>query len=130
MSIDYHGSTSCDGSGKVGLLGAITGVSNIIGLGGVLSGINGMDDVGDEQKQLQKAQQNLKDVTTKWQNAIQNLKLQGLQDEVQFLQTMITAVNEQESVITETLNEKVSTNSLMIGTLIILVTFLIFFDIL
>jgi hypothetical protein len=51
------------------------------------------------------------------------------QDETVFLQGLINTSQQQQSVINEILNEKVSTNSLMIATLAVLVTFLILYDI-
>ena len=128
--VNFSDSASCDGSVGAGFKGAVAGLLNIAGLGGVFSSISGMNPAQDEQEKLQGLQSNLTAITTKWQTAITNEKFKGLEDIDSFLQALITTSQEQQSVINEVLNEKVSTNSLMIGTLVILVVFLILYDIL
>jgi nucleoside permease NupC len=128
--VSFSESASCGkGGAAAGIEGALSGFANIVGLGSVVSGIPGMHDEQDAQNALAAAQANLSKVTGQWQAVITNEKFKIAQDETVFLQGLINTSQQQQSVINEILNEKVSTNSLMIATLAVLVTFLILYDI-
>ena len=128
--VSFSQSASCGSSGAAaGIEGALSGFANIIGLGPVVSAIPGMHDEQDAQDALQQAQANLSKVTSQWQSVITNEKFKIAEDESNFLQGLINTSQQQQYVVDEILNEKVSTNSLMIATLAVLVTFLILYDI-
>jgi predicted PurR-regulated permease PerM len=126
----FSQSASCSGSAAAGIEGTLSGLANIVGLGPLVSSIPGMDDTQDAENQLKKLQTNLSTVTSQWTTAINNQEKALQQDEMTFLQNMITLSGTQQAVINEILSEKVSTNSLMIATISILVVFLILYDIL
>lgn len=128
MAFSFSQSGSCNGSAAVGIEGTLSGLANIVGLGGLVSAIPGMNSEQDAQKNLQSAQQNLSKVTDQWKSIIGDEKLKGLEDEETLLQTMINTNANLETAITEVLNEKIQTNSLMIVVLTILVIFLIIYD--
>jgi predicted PurR-regulated permease PerM len=127
--VNFSQSASCSGGAASGVEGALSGIANIFGLGSLVSAIPGMDDEQDEQNKLSAAQANLAKVTSQWQATITNEKFQIAEDSNTFLQSLINAAQQQDAVIDEILNEKVSTNSLMIATLAVLVIFLILYDI-
>ena len=131
MSISFSQSLSCGSdSTKAGLEGALTGLCNIVGLGGVVSDIPGMDTEQKAKDALADANTNLQKVTAQWTTTLNNMKTQIQQDQVNDLQSLIDASVTQQSVINETLNENVESNSLLISMLIVLVLFLVMYDIL
>ena len=130
MSISFTQSLSCGSdSTKAGLEGALSGLLGVVGLGGVVSAIPGMDTEKKTQDALAAAQQNLQTQTTKWQSAIQDMKTQVIEDQIGNLQSLITASANQQYVIDETLSEKTQSNALLISMLVALVFFLVMYDV-
>lgn len=121
MSISKTKQINCGTDSTVsGFKGAIDGALGLIGLGGL--GKNNNDN------ELTKAQENLKDVQAKWTEKLEEIKEQISEDEMSFLETTIEDVEDQQKNIDEILSEKIKKNTLMIGMLLFLVTFLILFD--
>jgi hypothetical protein len=128
-NFSFTATTSCGrGSTEAGLEGTLSGIFNIVGLGGVVSAIPGMNDTQDEENELNAAKTQLAATSLNWQNKIAAMNATIDKDRIAILQSMITTNQNQQAVIDETLNEKVQTNSLMIGMLTILVFFLIVYD--
>jgi hypothetical protein len=123
-SLVQGGSPSCNGSWKAGLEGAAKGFVNIIGLGGLIpQDTQGQDD-------LSAAQASLSSATTEWNKAIAAEEARITEDQISYLQTLIVFASDQQQAINTMLSEKEQTNSLLIGMLIVLVIFLILYDVL
>ena len=130
MSVNFSDSISCGKQGwKAFGQGLFTGLLSVIGLGSTVSNIPGMSAQQDAQNNLTSAQAALSTATTQWGQAIDNEKTAIIQDTDVLLQALIVASNNQNAVIDETLNEKIENNSSLISVIIILVVFLILFDI-
>lgn len=118
---------SCGSDGvSAGIMGALNGLLGIVGLGGIM----GNTSEQASQKALSDATAQMKKETEQWSNAILNEKLENLKLYTDIVKNMSQAAQAQQSVVNEILSEKIQTNSLMIGTLAILVIFLIFYDVL
>lgn len=124
MSIDYKQSPSCNGSWLAGLDGAGKGILNLVGAGALIPSDN------QAQEDLQAAQTSLSVATTEWNKAIADEKAVIVTDRERYLRQLITFSSDQQSVINEMLGEKIQTNSLLIGMTVILIIFLILYDIL
>lgn len=131
MSISFSQSLSCGSdSTRAGFEGAVEGLCNIVGLGGVVSAIPGMDTAKKAQAALSDANDQLKKITNQWQQTLTDMKTQITEDQIADLQSLIDASSKQQGLIDETLNEKVQSNSLLISMLVVLVLFLVMYDIL
>ena len=122
-SLEQGGSPTCDGSWKAGLLGAAKGFVGMIGLGGLIPQDNSAKEA------LESAQSSLQNATTQWNKAIQAEQDVILQDQIAYVQQLVVFASDQQQAINEMLGEKEETNGLLIGMLIVLVIFLILYDI-
>lgn len=129
MSLSGKGSISCENSVKAGLQGTAIGMLNMIGIGSLLKSIPGFDAENNAEKALEDAQEALNNAQSTWSSAITNMQFQIIQDQINNLQSLIKAAASQQALITETLSQKIDSNSLMISMLIILVIFLVLYDI-
>jgi hypothetical protein len=122
-SLEQGGSPTCDGSWKAGLLGAAKGFVSMVGLGGLIPGDNTAKDA------LESAQSNLQSATTQWNKAIQAEQDVILQDQIAYVQQLVNFASDQQQAVNEMLGEKEETNGLLISMLVVLVIFLILYDI-
>ena len=124
MGISYEVSPSCGNSSITeGLIGMVDGLLGMFGLNGLLP------SSGVAKEELLKAQQAMEKAQTEWAAIIQDVKFKIIQDQLSYLQELMNFSNLQVNVMFETVNEKIATNSLMITMLVILVVFLILYDI-
>lgn len=130
MSINFSQSPYCGKTSvQAGLEGTLIGFSNIIGLGGVISGIPGMNAEQNAQAALQNAQSQLKNAKSTWDNLITNTNIHIASNQGVIAQKMVQALQACSNSIDASMQEQISTNSLSIITLSILVFFLIIYDI-
>lgn len=124
MSLVQGGSPTCDGSWKAGLLGGAKGLVSIIGLGGLIPTDNSAQD------DLTAAQASLSNATAQWNKAIAAEQDVILEDQISYVNELVAFANDQQQAVNEMLGEKVQTNGLLIGMLVVLVIFLILYDVL
>jgi len=129
MSLSGKGSISCENSVKAGLQGTAIGMLNMIGIGSLLKSIPGFDAENNAEQALKDAQDALNNAQSTWSTAITDIKYQIIEDQINNLQSLIKAAASQQALIIETLSQKIDSNSLMISMLIILVIFLVLYDI-
>lgn len=123
MTSTFEQSPSCGGDSVAAILGGLgEGLLGIVGLGGL---VPGQDSANDALKDAQKA---LSDAQTKWSNIIESQKFGILQDKITYLQDVVVFSSAQTSILNEMTNESVGENRLLIYMLIVLVIFLILFD--
>jgi preprotein translocase subunit SecF len=82
------------------------------------------------QKALQQARETFNEVSQKWTEAIENQKNQIVQSQIKYLKEQVTYTQTASSIVSETLGEQLETHGTLIGMLVVLVIFLILFDIL
>ena len=82
------------------------------------------------QKALQEARETFNEVSQKWTEAIENQKNQIVQSQIKYLKEQVTYTQTASSIVSETLGEQLETHGTIIGMLVVLVIFLILFDIL
>jgi preprotein translocase subunit SecF len=82
------------------------------------------------QKALQEARETFNEVSQKWTEAIENQKNQIVQSQIKYLKEQVTYTQTASSIVSETLGEQLETHGTLIGMLVVLVIFLILFDIL
>lgn len=123
MSDIFHKSVSCS-EGAAAALG---------GLGKSLLGLFGMGELasGDDKttQDLQDAQKAFNDAKEAWNETIADEKYKIQEDQLGYLQELMNYGTLQESLINETLSESVGKNTILIYMLVVLVFFLIVFDI-
>lgn len=130
MSISFSQSPYCgNASAQAGIEGALIGFSNIIGLGGLVGAIPGMNTEQQAQQALQSAQTSLKNAQTSWNNMITNTNIKLSAGQGLIAQKMVSALTACQDSINASMDERISTNTLSIITLSILVFFLIIYDI-
>lgn len=98
------------------------GLLGLVGLGGL---VPGQDSANEALKDAQKA---LSDAQAKWSNIIESQEFGILQDKITYLQDVLVFSSAQTSILNEMTNESVGENRLLIYMLIILVIFLILYD--
>ena len=118
-------SYSCDGSTGAGITGALKSVLGVVGA----SEMPGLDD-SVASDALDKAKSDLTTTQTYYNNLISSAKLKNLEDQTSYLQDLMNFSNLQNSVVTTTIEQKQAKDELLIYMLIVLVIFLILFDIL
>lgn len=111
---------SCDGSTRAGFLGASNATLSLMGLGGFWE--------NTDSKSLKEAQQELASAQKKWKTKLDNIKGKITEDEMKVLDIQIQKASRQHDVAEEILGEKIQKNTLVIGMLLVLVFFLIIFD--
>lgn len=123
MSINFGGSTSCDGSTRAGGMAGVKAFCGMLGLGALVPEDN------NAKEALQAAQASLTNAQTQWNKAIQDEQNVILQDQIKYVQQCVVFASDQQQAINEILSEKEQTNGLLIGMLIVLVIFLILYDV-
>ena len=118
MSLVQGGSPTCDGSWRA------KGLVSIIGLGGLIPTDNSAQD------DLTAAQASLSNATAQWNKAIAAEQDVILEDQISYVNELVAFASDQQQAVNEMLGEKVQTNGLLIGMLVVLVIFLILYDVL
>lgn len=129
MAVSNSAGMSCDNSLEAGLQGTVMGMLNLVGVGSLLEGSSGFDAQTKADKALEEASDSLNDAVATWSTAITDMKFQIVEDQIDNLQMLIKAASSQQSLINETLSQKINSNSLMISMVVILVIFLVLYDI-
>jgi hypothetical protein len=124
MPIDIHGApVNCGSdSAAAGALGALNGLLGVVGLGGLFN------PTKDSTEELEKDRANLQAATEVWNEKLSNAKEQIVQDQLTYLQNITNFSSVQNSAVEQSLQEQIETNFTLIIMLIVLVFFLILFD--
>lgn len=124
------GEFSCPGSNIAGAAGAGNALLGAFGLQDVaaLSGKDGPTKKAEDD--LEEARGNFEDIQSKWAEILLSKKFTITSDQIAYVQNTIEFSKIQSDSMDEKLFETTTRNSLLIGMLIVLVIFLILFDIL
>ena len=123
MALKYDTSPACGGDSVAAIFGGLgEGLLGIIGLGSLIPGQDSANDA------LKDAQEQLNNAQAKWTDIIQSQQFGILQDKITYLQDVMVFSSAQTSILNEMTNESVGENRLLIYMLIILVIFLILYD--
>ena len=109
--------------------GSVEAGRAILGLFG-LQGLVANSDEVDAEKDLDNARNDFNKIASQWNNAIEKQKHNIVQSQLKYLKEQIVYSETTTSIVTETLAEKIENHNILIALLIVLVIFLILYDIL